>query len=156
VSRTSPREQFRAFLAKQGLRATNQRLAILDAALAQREHFTAEQLLDYAREIDDSVSRATVYRTLPILTECGLLREVDIGSGEKFYRTHREGDDTQVAQVVCVDCDRIFEISAPFMSWYGNTVSSKLGLTPVNQRLQVSARCDALRDTGHCARRGRP
>jgi hypothetical protein len=42
------------------------------------------------------------------------------------------------------------------MSWYGNTVSSKLGLTPVNQRLQVSARCDALRDTGQCPRRGRP
>ena len=74
MSRSSPREQFRAFLAKRGLRATNQRLAILDAALAQREHFTAEQLLEYARDIDDSVSRATVYRTLPILTECGLLR----------------------------------------------------------------------------------
>jgi Fur family transcriptional regulator, ferric uptake regulator len=32
-------------------------------------------------------------------------------------------------------------------------VSSKLGLTPVTQRLQVSARCDALRDTGVCPRR---
>ena len=58
-----------------------------------------------------------------------------------------------MAQVVCLDCDRIFEIGAPFMSWYGNSVSSKLGLTPVSQRLQVSARCDALRDTGTCPRR---
>ena len=153
VSIPAAREKFRTFLIRKGLRATNQRLAIFDAAFAQPEHFTAEQLLDYARDIDDSVSRATVYRTLPILTESALLREVDIGSGEKFYHPNREGDGTQIAQVVCLDCDKIFEISAPFMSWYGSTVSSKLGLTPVTQRLQVSAQCDLFRQTGSCPRR---
>ena len=61
---------------------------------------------------------------------------------------------TQVAQVVCLDCDKIFEISAPFMAWYGSTVSSKIGLTPVSQRLQVSAHCDAFRLTATCPRRG--
>ena len=154
VSIPAAREKFRNFLVKKGLRATNQRLAIFDAAFAQSEHFTAEQLLDYARAIDDSVSRATVYRTLPIMTESALLREVDIGSGEKFYRPNSEGTQSQVAQVVCLDCDKIFEISAPFMEWYGSTVSSKLGLTPVSQRLQVSAHCNALRQTGTCPRRG--
>jgi Fe2+ or Zn2+ uptake regulation protein len=78
---------------------------------------------------------------------------VDIGTGEKFYLPNA-GNGTQVAQVVCTDCDRIFEISAPFMEWYGSTVSSKLGLTPVSQRLQVSASCNAFRDTGACPRRG--
>lgn len=153
VSIPAAREKFRTFLLQKGLRATNQRLAIFDAAFAHADHFTAEQLLDYAREIDDSVSRATVYRTLPIMTESALLREVDIGSGEKFYRPNVEGAGTQVAQVVCLDCDKIFEISAPFMEWYGSTVSSKLGLTPVSQRLQVSARCDTFRKTGSCPRR---
>ena len=129
-------------------------IEFFEAALAQKEHFTAEQLLDRARAIDDSVSRATVYRTLPIMTGSALLREVDIGSGEKFYRPNRDGNGTQVAQVVCLDCDKIFEISAPFMAWYGSTVSSKLGLTPVNQRLQVSAQCDTFRQTGTCSRRG--
>jgi len=131
---------------------TSQRLAIFDAAFARKEHFTAEQLLNYARSIDDSVSRATVYRTLPIMTRSALLREIDIGSGEKFYMPNAD-QGTQIAQVVCIDCDRIFEISAPFMEWYGSTVSSKLGLSPVSQRLQVSARCNTLRDTGNCPRR---
>jgi Fe2+ or Zn2+ uptake regulation protein len=63
------------------------------------------------------------------------------------------GNSSQVAQVICLDCDRIFEISAPFMEWYGNTVSSKLDLTPVTQRLQVSARCNILKQTGTCPRR---
>lgn len=153
VSTPGTREKFRSFLLQKGLRATSQRMAILDAAFAHPEHFTAEQLLDYAREIDDSVSRATVYRTLPILTEGALLREVDIGTGEKFYHPC-PGGSAQVAQVVCLDCDRIFEVAAPFMEWYGTTVSGKLGLTPVSQRLQVSAHCDALRETGTCPRRG--
>jgi Fur family ferric uptake transcriptional regulator len=154
VSIPAARDQFRTFLSHEGMRATSQRLAIFEAAFAQEEHFTADQLLDSARAIDDSVSRATVYRTLPIMTKSALLREVDIGSGEKFYRPNRAGAHTQVAQVVCLDCDKIFEISAPFMEWYGSTVSAKLGLTPVSQRLQVSAHCDAFRQTGTCPRRG--
>lgn len=152
VSLPAAREKFRDFLTRRGLRVTNQRLAIFATAYTQTEHFTAEQLLDLARKVDSSVSRATVYRTLPIMTESALLREVDIGSGEKFYLPSTNNS-TQVAQVVCVDCDRIFEISAPFMEWYGSTVSAKIGLTPVSQRLQVSAHCNAWRDTGACPRR---
>jgi Fe2+ or Zn2+ uptake regulation protein len=151
VSIPTARDRFRKFLTQKGLRVTSQRLAIFDAAFAQTEHFTAEQLLDRARALDDSVSRATVYRTLPIMTHSALLREVDIGSGEKFYMPNGETA-AQVAQVVCLDCDRIFEIAAPFMEWYGSTVSSKLGLSPVSQRIQVSARCNALRDLGKCPR----
>jgi Fur family transcriptional regulator, ferric uptake regulator len=98
VSIPSARETFRKFLAQKGLRVTSQRLAIFDAAFARKEHFTAEQLLDYARSIDDSVSRATVYRTLPIMIRSALLREIDIGSGEKFYMPNLE-QNTQIAQV---------------------------------------------------------
>jgi len=127
VSISAAREKFRHFLTKKSLRVTNQRLAIFDAAFAQTDHFTAEQLLDYARAIDDSVSRATVYRTLPIMTESALLREVDIGSGEQFYRPNAGTPNAQVAQVVCVDCDKIFEISAPFMElvWQHRLVQAR-------------------------------
>ena len=152
MSNDAAREKYKAYLATKGLRVTNQRLAIFDAAFAQKEHFTAEQLLDRARAIDDSVSRATVYRTLPLMTGSNILREVDIGTGEKYYMPAGTGG-TQVAQVVCVDCDKIFEISAPFMEWYGSTVSLKLGLKPVSQRLQVSAQCIAFRSNGRCPNR---
>lgn len=153
MSVDAAREKFQTYLTEKGLRVTSQRLAIFEAAFAQKEHFTAEELLEHARRIDDSVSRATVYRTLPIMVESALLREVDIGRGEKLYMPAT--GNTQVAQVVCVDCDRIFEISAPFMEWYGSTVSSKLGLKPISQRLQVSAQCTAFREHGACPNRSR-
>ncbi len=153
MTTSEARDKFKEYLVKKGLRVTSQRLAIFDAAFLQTEHITAEELLTHARAIDDSVSRATVYRTLPIMTESALLREVDIGQGEKFYLPAGTNA-TQVAQVVCLDCNKIFEISAPFMEWYGSTVSSKLGLTPVSQRLQVSAHCNAFQQTGTCPRKG--
>lgn len=152
VSNDAAREKYKAYLATKGLRVTNQRLAIFEAAFAQKEHFTAEELLDHARAIDDSVSRATVYRSIPIMTESALLREVDIGKNLKYYLPNAENN-SQVAQVICMDCDKIFEISAPFMSWYGSSVSAKLNLTPVSQRLQVSAHCNTLRETGTCKNR---
>jgi Fur family transcriptional regulator, ferric uptake regulator len=152
VPNDASREKFKTYLGAKGLRVTHQRLAIFEAAFARTEHFTAEELLTHARAIDDSVSRATVYRTLPIMTESALLREVDIGKNLKYYLP-QSPDNTQVAQVICVDCDKIFEINAPFMEWYGNSVSSKLNLTPVSQRLQVTAQCNALRDHGTCPHR---
>ena len=56
------KETFKDFLTSKGLRVTNQRLAIFVAAYDHPDHFTAEDLLERSREIDDSVSRATVYR----------------------------------------------------------------------------------------------
>ena len=144
------RERFKTFLDQHDLRVTGQRMAIFDAAFAEKTHFTAEELLDKSRAIDESVSRATVYRTLPILIESRLLREVDIGKNLKFYLPQPPDESSQQAQVICVDCDKIFEIAAPFMEWYGTTVSSRLGLTPVSQRLQVSATCNEFRRSGRC------
>ena len=148
------RDTFKEFLTSKGLRVTNQRLAIFDAAYQYPDHFTAEDLLARARLIDDSVSRATVYRALPILTESNLIREVDIGRGFKFYMANTKANTFQ-AQVICLDCDKIFEIDAPFMEWYGKTVADKLALQVDSQRLQVTARCNELKSAGRCARGGK-
>ena len=107
TGKTTAKQKFMLFLEQKNLRITSQRQAIVDTVFSTDKHFTAEQLLDWSRQRDKSVSRATVYRTLPLMTESHILREVDIGSGEKFYRPNREGDQTQVAQVVCLDCDKL-------------------------------------------------
>lgn len=146
------REKFRNFLTGKGLRVTNQRMAIFDASFSHPDHFTAEELLETARSIDRSVSRATVYRSLPILTESGLVREIDVGRDYKFYLANK-GNRTEQAQVVCLDCERIFEIDAPFMEWYANSVAHKVGLEPETIRLQVHCRCAKLKANGQCENR---
>jgi Fe2+ or Zn2+ uptake regulation protein len=71
------RDRIYEFLIERGLRRTAQRDAIIEAAFSHADHYTAEELLVRAREIEPSVSRATVYRTLPLLVESGLLKELE-------------------------------------------------------------------------------
>ena len=149
ITRETARETFREYLARAGLRVTTQRIAIFDAAFNATSHFTAEEWLENARAIDRSVSRATVYRSIPILTECGLVKEIDIGRDYKLY-TANTNEKTEQAQVICLDCDRIFEIDAPFMEWYAASVSKKVGLVPETIRLQVLSRCERLRGGESC------
>ena len=133
------RETFRDYLGKKGLRVTAQRLAIFEAAFNHNEHFTAEELLEHARAIDRSVSRATIYRTLPILTESQLVREIDVGRDYKFYLACH-GKSIDRAQVVDIESDKIYEIDAPFLEWYARSIAEKIGLEAISQRLQVQAR----------------
>ncbi len=139
INLESARETFKCYLSKEGLRVTSQRLAIFEAAFNQKEHFTAEELLDHARAIDRSVSRATVYRSLPILIKSELIREIDVGKDYKFYLAN-QGKQIDRAQVVDVESDKIYEVDAPFLEWYARTIAEKLGLEPISQRLQVQAR----------------
>jgi Fur family ferric uptake transcriptional regulator len=132
-------ETFKSYLAKRGLRVTSQRLAIFEAAFNQGDHFTAEELLEHARKIDMSVSRATIYRTLPILTESQLVREIDVGRDYKFYLACH-GKNIDQAQVVDIESNKIYEIDAPFLEWYAKSIAEKIGLEVVSQRLQVHAR----------------
>jgi len=118
---------------------TSQRLAIFQAAFNHKDHFTAEELLEHARRIDRSVSRATIYRTLPILTESQLVREIDVGRDYKFYLACH-GKSIDQAQVVDIESDKIYEIDAPFLEWYARSIAEKIGLEAVSQRLQVQAR----------------
>jgi len=143
------RARFRDFLLHKEMRVTGQRMAILDAAFAMERHFIAEQLLDDARKIDRSVSRATVYRSIPLMVEGCFLREVDVGRDHKFYVADKGGASTRV-QVVCVDCDRIFEVDAPFMAWYAQSVAQKVGVKAESIRLQVVARCDGQKKCPTC------
>ena len=116
---------------------TGQRKGVF-VVFKQSGHFTADQLLKDAQSLDDTVSRATIYRCLPLLVESGVIRKIDVGHDNKFYALNGTSE-TFKAQVVCLDCDKI-DIDAPFTEWYGK-MFRKLGLDVKDQRLQVHAEC---------------
>ena len=134
-------ESFRAFIAQKGLRATRQRMAVFEAARSITGHYTAEDLLKKARSLDRSVSRATIYRALPLLVGSSVVREIDVGRDHKYYLAE-SGAPAFRAQLVCESCDTIVEVDAPFMEWYGKAVAAKHGMRPISQKLQVTAVCE--------------
>lgn len=68
-----------------GLRVTSQRLLILDAICEGHGHTTLGQIYARVRKKDASIDRSTVYRTLDIFVELGLVVSADTGIGEKVY-----------------------------------------------------------------------
>jgi Fur family ferric uptake transcriptional regulator len=145
-------ERVHAYLADKGLRKTPQRDAIVEAAFSTTEHYTAEELLVMARRVDRSVSRATVYRTLPLLVECGVLREMDFGKDYKFYDPNYLDHPTH-NHLICVDCSRIVEFEDQHIDLLESCITKRLGFSLASKNLRIEASCDALRKYGECKNR---
>lgn len=148
-----PKQRFMEFLAGKRLRLTSQRRTIINTAFSTSQHFTAEQLLAWSRRQDQSVSRATVYRTLPLLTESGLVREMDFGKDYKFYDPNY-ADHPRHNHIICQDCDKIVEFESASLERIENKITQRLGFSPQSHRLQISARCEELKRRGTCAKKG--
>ena len=146
------KQKFLEFLARKNLRLTSQRQAIIETVFTTDEHFTAEQLLDWSRERDKSVSRATVYRTLPLLTESGLVREMDFGKDYKFYDPNY-ADHPNHSHIICQDCDRIVEFESEKITRLEDEITQQLGFSIKTQRLQITGTCQELKKLGACKKR---
>jgi Fur family transcriptional regulator, ferric uptake regulator len=148
----STKKRLEAFLDEKGLRRTTQREAIIEAAFGSEDHFSADDLLARAKAKESTVSRATVYRTLPLLCESGLLRELDLGRDHKFYDPNysRFPDHNHI---ICDDCDRIVEFTSREMSELEGRISSQLGFKLASQKVQLHGSCQKLKESGSCEKK---
>jgi Fur family transcriptional regulator, ferric uptake regulator len=141
-----------AYMESNGMRITNQRKAIIEAAFSTTDHYTADDLLERARALDESVSRATVYRTLPVLVQTGLLRELDLGKDQKYYdpnyATHPNHN-----HIICLDCDKIVEFEDYCLDVRESVLAKNLGFRPGTVRLRIEGTCEELAKSGTCSRR---
>ncbi len=146
------KQRFLDFLTRKKLRLTGPRQAIIESVFATDQHFTADQLLQWSRRRDRSVSRATVYRTLPLLTESGLVGEMDFGKDRKFYDPNFACH-PQHSHIICMDCQKIVEFESDKLQQLASQISSELGFAMQSRRLEITATCEEFRKLGACKRR---
>ena len=140
------------FIAAKGLRHTRQREVIIEAAFNSTEHFTAEELWERARKIDATASRATLYRTLSLLVESGLLKEIDLGRDQTYYDPNFV-DHPHHNHLICLDCQKVVEFEDAHMSLLEDCITRRLGYRPETSAIRIEASCDELRLKGVCERR---
>ncbi len=104
---TSHSEVFRSYLKRKGLKLTLPRQQILEAAFSVHDHFTTEQLYRIAREMSDLVSLATVYRTIPLLIEAGLVQQ-SLRSASRDTYEHILGHPRHI-HWICRVCGAVME-----------------------------------------------
>ena len=132
-------EAFRGYLHSRGIRYTTARRRVLDVVLELHEHFEAEQVLYLLREHGWNVGKATVYRTLPLLVDCGILKQVRFDVKRAHYElAFGEGPHDHM---VCQRCGRIVEFASGEVLELRNRIARRHHFHVVSHRFQLSGLC---------------
>ncbi len=132
-------------LSAKGMRMTSQRRILLDVIERASEHLHASDLLRLAREKDDRIDRATVYRTLSMLKEQGLVEELDLlhldGSEHHYELKQGRGH----VHIGCTRCGKIFEFKTDLVERLEAQIADQTQCEVDSVRIEVSALCDNCR-----------
>ncbi len=101
---------FEKYLVSKGLKLTKPRKIILDTVFATHEHFNVDGLYDQIRKKNKDVSRATIYRTIPLLVEAGLIKR-SLRCLAKDHYEHTYGHDRHL-HFICEKCGKIIEVES--------------------------------------------
>lgn len=105
------REVFRAYLKENKHRITPERFMVLEEIYRGDGHFDADEIFFRMKDNESRVSRATVYNTLDLLVECGLVQRQQFGKNQSVYE--RSFSFLQHDHVICQQCDAVIEFCDP-------------------------------------------
>lgn len=129
----------------QGRRLTRQRLLVLDILKESRDHLDAETIYHLAKARDARISLPTVYRTLALLKETGLVQEHTLGEDHRHFETP---PDIPHYHFTCQQCGRVIEFEAPQVSEVVQMLCQSQGLQVTSIHLLLSGKCDRCREPG--------
>ncbi|MFO8145249.1 MAG: Fur family transcriptional regulator [Candidatus Syntrophosphaera sp.] len=136
---------FQDYLAKRGLKLTTPRRQILDAVFSLHEHFDAEQLYDYVKNITGRASLATIYRTLPLLVDAGLI-QLSLHHSSRDVFEHIYGHRRHV-HWICSRCGAVQETSLSHLNSVLRREAAKLGFATQEISVQVKGVCSRCRSS---------
>ena len=143
-----------AYLKEGGFRVTKPREVIVRAAISFTEPFHAEDLLAEARRVDKLISLATIYRTLPMMLDSHLIREVELNREHRYYELNREQSPASF-HIVCADCQQVIQVQDECITLRERFLANNLGFSPLKLTVRIEATCLDLREKGSCGRRDR-
>jgi Fur family ferric uptake transcriptional regulator len=131
--------QWQAELRARGYRLTPQRQLVLEA-VGSLGHATPEEIVTAVRKTASGVNISTVYRTLELLEELGLVRHTHLGHGAPTYSV--AGDDDHV-HLVCRDCDVVEEAPAELVAGVVSRLAAEKGFSVDVSHFALFGRCRA-------------
>ncbi|GIU76410.1 MAG: transcriptional repressor [Bryobacteraceae bacterium] len=138
----------REALKQRGFRLTRQRQILLDLLDRTGAHLDAETLYRLAHEQDPKLNRVTVYRTLKMLKESGLVDELDLmhhAGDQHYYETRRKQEH---AHIVCLRCGKVEEYFGEPLQRLKRQVEKTFGFQILIARTEIGgycAHCQVLR-----------
>ena len=130
---------FEDHLAACKLKHSQQRKEITDVFLSIDRHLTADELYRVIKKRNPNIGYATVYRTLKLLCECGLCRELKFEDGTARYEhlyEHRHHD-----HLICTKCGKFVEVVDPEIEHLQERLFKVHGFHPQRHRMELYGIC---------------
>ena len=125
-------------LKKLGYRLTPQRLMIVSAIETSNDHISAEEI--YSQVIDKypNVNISTIYRTLELLEQLGLVTETDLGGGRVRYHPADKGHHHHL---ICQECGAVIDLDESMLSPLKDALRRKYEFIADLRHLGIFGRC---------------
>jgi len=128
-----------------GVRVTPQRQLVLDILAGADAHLDANDIYERGRRHDQSLSLSTVYRTLGVLKEIGLVRELHLDCEQHHYEL--AGKDEH-SHLVCQACGRVIEVDSSAFVRAAQAVGQMHGFEVTDAQVELTGYCDQCRQPG--------
>ena len=136
------------YLEQMGLKQTQQRRLIVQHFLAINSHVDAEELHRRVNGEGHDIGLATIYRTLNLLTEAGLIEQKSFQDGRSVFEVAHPGSHHD--HLICTECGRVVEFEDQEIEDLQNKIASKYGIELKSHRLDLFGFCT---DTKACLER---
>ncbi len=134
-------EIFQEYIRQRGLRWTPEREVILQEIFGTHRHFDVDGLYLQLKQKGAKVSKASIYRAIPLFIDCGLIREVDFSDGHWHYE-HIYGHGHH-NHLKCLGCGEVLEFEEPVLTQVERRLAREYGYNIVTHQLQVKGYCPA-------------
>ena len=132
-------------LTREGHRLTTPRQAIIKLVAPRQDHFSAQEVWDEVRERYSGIGRATVFRTLDLLTELGVLNRIHTGDGCHRYTVC---ETTHHHHLMCVACGTVSSLEAAGIESQIRRLAAEAGFDLLTHHLELVGRCANCRARG--------
>jgi Fe2+ or Zn2+ uptake regulation protein len=135
--------RLRRALRSAGRRLTPQRRLILQVLEESNGHLDADALYDQVKARDPDVSLATVYRTLAVLRELGLIEEHRLGQDHGHFEAVRQEPHYHFS---CLRCGKVIEFDTPLVAQIEQALREQKGVQVTSTYLHISGYCAQCRE----------
>lgn len=140
---TDPHVSFQAYLKNKRLKVTPQRRLVLDVFLNSHGHLSTEELYEKVKTIDPSIGQTTVYRTMKLLADSSIAREVHFGDGLARYEnmcgaSHHD-------HLICESCGRNIEVVDSDIEQLQEQLAVRHGFVLTSHRMYLYGLCPDCR-----------
>lgn len=144
MSKLSPSEieKLKINLKQKGYKLTPQRRAIVDIIIQNAgSHLTTEELYDLVKTECPEIGLATVYRTVQLLEELGVVSKLDLNDGCYRYELVREDENHQHHHLICSQCGKVIEVQGDLLEVLEHEIESKYDFKIKNHSVKFYGIC---------------